>query len=208
MGSVEGDTKDGLFNADSVSEISIEERMELLQQARNYAYHAKAASYLVSPTRPSESSSTALEPNLIRRSTSYILTRSDHLESNVDNWMGNEDLDEARRLRRNATVVIQQADLAENQGALESFWYMLALLPLINLHRQGWCSPRNSIMIVLNTVDLFAAWLKQKVSYMRTQMSRVDIDQVLHDCFVLGMDVILALQAFALILLSYYQTSL
>ncbi|XP_061704348.1 uncharacterized protein LOC133515780 [Cydia pomonella] len=208
MSSLEGDAKDGLFNKDSDSDISIEDRMELLQQARNYAYHAKAASYLVSPTRPSESSSNALEPNLIRRSASYILTRSDHLESNVDNWMANEELEEARRLRRNATVVRQQPNLAENHGALASFWYMLALLPLVNLHRQGWCSPRNSIIIVLNTVDLFAAWLKQMVSYLRTQISRVDIDQVLQDCFVVGMDTILALQTFAFILLSYYQTSL
>ncbi|XP_063628420.1 uncharacterized protein LOC134799909 [Cydia splendana] len=207
MGSVEADAKDGLFNPDSVSDISLEDPMELLNEPRDYAYHAKAASYLVSPTRPSESSTTALEPNLIRRSTSYILTRSDHLASNVDNWMANEDPVEERRIRRHANVVIQ-ANLAENQGALASFWYMIALLPLVNLHRQGWCSPRNSIIIVLNTIDVFVTWIKQKVSYMRTQMSRVDLDQVLHDCFVLGVDIILALQTFAFLLLSYYAVSL
>ncbi|XP_063394595.1 uncharacterized protein LOC134679567 [Cydia fagiglandana] len=207
MGSVEGDAKNELFNPDSVPDISVEDALDLRNEPRDYAYHAKAASYLVSPTWPSEPSTTALEPDLIRRSTSYILTRSDHLESNVDNWMANEGPAEDRMFRRNATVVVQ-ANLAENQGALASFWYMLALMPLVNLHRQGWCSPRNAVLIVLNIIEVFATWMKQKISFLRTQMSRVDIDQVLHECFVLGMDVILALQMITFLLLSYYQVSL
>ncbi|XP_047997212.1 uncharacterized protein LOC125234838 [Leguminivora glycinivorella] len=209
MGLIEGNAKDifsGL-SADSISDISIADRMELLQQTRSYAYHAKAASYLVSPILPSGSSSTAFEPNLIRRSTSYIITRSGHLENNVDHWMTDTE-DEALRLRRDATVLLQQASLAQNNGVLSSFWYMLAFLPLCNFQRQGWCSPRNSFLVILNSVDIFTAWLKQMISNLRTQLSEVDIDQLLHDCFVVGMDIILTLQTFAFLMLSFYQASL